>query len=80
MIINVKATNKNSGEVISYKLEGNCNDGFSCEGTHMQEISDNKIREVNNSLILHGSPLYTIKSGESEKIEAMTFNIEISAE
>jgi hypothetical protein len=29
MIVNVKATNKNSGEVISYKLEGDSNAGFS---------------------------------------------------
>ena len=46
----------------------------------MQEGADNKIREVNNNLILQGSPLYTIKSGESAAIEAMTFDIEINAE
>ncbi|MBQ8018143.1 MAG: hypothetical protein IJ258_08580 [Methanobrevibacter sp.] len=80
MIVNVKATNKNSGEVISYQLEGDSDAGFTYEGIHMQEVADNKIREVNNSLILHGSPLYTIKSGQSESIEAMTFDIEISAE
>ena len=80
MIVNVKATNKNSGEVISYQLEGDSDAGFTYEGIHMQEVADNKIREVNNSLILHGSPLYTIKSGQSESIESMTFDIEISAE
>ena len=80
MIVNVKTTNKNSGEVISYQLEGDSDAGFTYEGIHMQEVADNKIREVNNSLILHGSPLYTIKSGQSESIEAMTFDIEISAE
>ena len=80
MIVNVKATNKNSGEVISYKLEGDCDAGFTYEGTHMQEVADNKIREVNNNLILMGSPLHTIKSGQSETIEAMTFDIEITAE
>ena len=80
MIVNVKATNKNSGEVISYALEGDADAGFLYEGTHMQEVADNKIREVNNSLILLGSPLYTIKPGQSEAIEAMTFDIEISAE
>ena len=80
MIVNVKATNKNSGEVITYQLEGDSDAGFTYEGIHMQEVADNKIREVNNSLILHGSPLYTIMSGQSESIEAMTFDIEISAE
>ena len=80
MIVNVMATNKINGEVISYKLEGDGADGFLCDGTHMQEVADNKIREVNNNLILQGSPLYTIKSGESAEIEAMTFNIEINAE
>ena len=79
MIVDVKATNKNSGEVISYKLEGDSDAGFTYEGTHMQEVADNKIREVNNNLILLGSPIYTIKSGESKTIEAMTFTIEITA-
>lgn len=80
MIVDVKATNKISGEVISYKLEGDSDAGFTYEGTHMQEVADNKIREVNNSLILLGSPLYTIKSGQSANIDAMTFDIEITAE
>ena len=80
MIVNVKATNKKSGELISFALEGNADAGFTYEGTHMQEVADNKIREVNNNLILQGSPLYTIKSGESAAIEAMTFDIEINAE
>ena len=80
MIVNVKATNKNNGEVISYKLEGDSTAGFLCDGTHMQEVADNKVREVNNTLILQGSPLYTINSGESAEIEAMTFDIEINAE
>ena len=52
MIVNVKATNKINGEVISYKLEGDGDAGFLYEGTHMQEVADNKIREVNNTLIL----------------------------
>lgn len=80
MIVNVKATNKINGEVISYKLEGQAVGGFLCDGIHMQEVTDNKVREVNNNLILQGSPLYTIKSGESATIEAMTFDIEINAE
>ena len=80
MIVNVKATNKNSGEVISYQLEGDSAQGFQYEGTHMQEVADNKIREVNNNLILHDSPLYTIKSGESAAIESLSFTIEITAE
>ena len=80
MILDVNATNKKSGEVIAFSLEGNADEGFLYEGTHMQEVADNKIREVNNNLILQGSPLYTIKSGESAAIEAMTFDIEINAE
>lgn len=80
MIIKVKATNKNSGEVISYELEGDSGAGFTYEGTHMQEVADNKIREVNNNLILHDSPIYTIKSGETETLDSMSFNIEITAE
>lgn len=80
MIVNVKATNKNSGEVISFALEGDRDAGFTYEGTHMQEVTDNKIREVCNGLILLGSPLYTIKSGASETIENMTFVTEIAAE
>ena len=80
MILDIKATNKKSGEIISFALEGDKDAGFTYEGTHMQEVADNKIREVNNNLILQGSPLYTIKSGESESIEAMTFDIEINAE
>ncbi|MBE6489977.1 MAG: hypothetical protein UIB31_08900 [Methanobrevibacter sp.] len=79
MILKIKATNKNSGEVISYDLEGDSDAGFTYEGTHMQEVADNKIREVNNNLILLGSPIYTIKSGQSEIVEAMTFTIEITA-
>nr|WP_295162112.1 hypothetical protein [uncultured Methanobrevibacter sp.] len=79
MILKIKATNKNSGEVISYDLEGDSDTGFTYEGTHMQEVADNKIREVNNNLILLGSPIYTIKSGQSETVEAMTFTIEITA-
>lgn len=80
MILNIKATNKKSGEVISFALEGNADAGFTYEGTHMQEVADNKIREVNNGLILLGSPIYTIKPGENQTIENMTFVTEISAE
>ena len=45
----------------------------------MQEVADNKIREVNNNLILKGSPIYTIKSSQTETLEAMSFNIEVKA-
>lgn len=79
MILKIKATNKKSGEEISYNLEGDSDAGFTYEGTHMQEVTDNKIREVNNNLILLGSPIHTIKSGESKTIESMTFSIEITA-
>ena len=80
MILNVNASNKKSGEKISFALEGDADAGFTYEGTHMQEVADNKIREVNNTLILQDSPLYTIKSGESAEIERMSFDIEINAE
>ena len=68
-----------TGEVISFALEGNADAGFTYEGTHMQEVADNKIREVNNGLILLGSPIYTIKPGETEVIENMTFVTEVTA-
>lgn len=79
MILNVKATNKKSSEVISFALEGDADAGFFYEGTHMQEVTDNKIREVCNGLILLGSPIYTIKAGETETIENMTFVTEVTA-
>lgn len=80
MIVNVKATNKNSGEIVSYQLEGDSSQGFLYDGTHMQEVADNKIREINNNLILRDSPIYTLKPGESAKLDALSFNIEITAE
>jgi 3D (Asp-Asp-Asp) domain-containing protein len=80
MILNVKATNTKTGEVISYALEGNADEGFTYEGTHMQEVADNKIREVNDTLILLGSPIYTIKSGETATVDHITFDIEVTAE
>ena len=80
MIVNVKATNKINGEVTTYKLEGDGAEGFLYEGTHMQEVADNIIREINNNLILLGSPIYTIKAGETETIENMTFITEVTAE
>ena len=80
MILDVKATNKKNNEVIAFALEGDADTGFKYEGTHMQEVTDNKIREVCNGLILLGSPIYTIKSGETETIENMTFVTEVKAE
>ena len=80
MILNVKATNTKTGEVISYALEGDADSGFTYEGTHMQEVADNKIREVNDTLILLGSPIYTIKSGETATVDHITFDIEVTAE
>ena len=77
MILNVNATNKKSGEVISFALEGNADEGFTYEGTHMQEVTDNKVREVCNGLILLGSPIYTIKAGETETIENSTYTVKI---
>jgi hypothetical protein len=80
MILKIKATNKNSGEVISYELEGDSDAGFFYEGEHMQEVADNKIREVNNNLILHGSSIYTIRSGATETLDSKSFDIEVTAE
>lgn len=80
MILDVKATNKKNNEVISFKLEGDADNGFRYDGTHMQEVTDNKVREVCNGLILLGSPIYTIKSGQTETIENMTFITEVTAE
>ena len=79
MILKIKATNKNSGEVIEYEFEGGNATGFLCDRVHMQEVTDNKIREVNNNLILKESPIYTIKSGETEHLKAISFTIEVKA-
>ena len=78
MIIDVKATNKNTGEVISYKLEGEQHAAFTYEGTHMQEVAENKISEVNNILILRDSPIYTKRERETKNVENMTFIITIT--
>lgn len=80
MILKVKATNKNSGNITEYELEGDSAAGFFYDGVHMQEVADNIIREINNNLILQDSPIYTIQAGESASLEAMSFNIEIKAE
>ena len=45
----------------------------------MQEEADNKIREVNNILILRDSPIYTMRAGETKTVENMTFIIEVTA-
>ena len=45
MILDVKATNKKNNEEISFKLEGDADAGFTYEGTHMQEVADNKDRK-----------------------------------
>ena len=80
MIVNVKATNKHNGNVTEYKLEGDSDSGFLYDGVHMQEVADNIIREVNNSLILKDSPIYTIKPGETATLDSISFDVEIKAE
>ncbi|WP_220607914.1 hypothetical protein [Methanobrevibacter oralis] len=86
MIYKIKATNKHNGEIIEFDLEGNAVEGFCYfdeelkEATHLQEVRDNKIREVNNNIILHNSPIYTISSGETAVIDSMSFEILIKAE
>ena len=68
MILNVNATNKKSGELISFALEGNADEGFLYEGIHMQEVTDNKIREVCNGLILLGSPILSPSTSKSNEV------------
>ena len=41
---------------------------------------NNKMREINNNLMLNDSPIFTIKkAGEKANIKAMTFDIEIES-
>lgn len=79
MILNVKVTNKHNGNIFSYELEGNPVDGFLYNGEHMQEVADNKIREVNNHLMLPISPLRTIKPGKTATTETILYKVEITA-
>ena len=45
-----------------------------------KEVLNNKMREINNNLMLNDSPIFTIKkAGEKANIKAMTFDIEIES-
>ena len=47
---------------------------------HTKEVLNNKMREINNNLMLNDSPIFTIKkAGEKANIKAMTFDIEIES-
>ena len=48
--------------------------------SHPKEVLNNKMREINNNLMLNDSPIFTIKkAGEKANIKAMTFDIEIES-
>lgn len=86
MKVKVTAVNtKNPSEKFEYELEGESVDSFryfdEAEGKlfHPKEVLDNKMREINNNLMLNDSPIFTIKVGEKATVKAMTFDIEIEA-
>ena len=77
---------KNPSEKFEYELEGESVDSFKyfdeAEGKffHPKEVLNNKMREINNNLMLNDSPIFTIKkAGEKANIKAMTFDIEIES-
>lgn len=77
---------KNPSEKFEYELEGESVDSFKyfdeAEGKffHPKEVLNNKMREINNNLMLNDSPIFTIKKvGEKANIKAMTFDIEIES-
>lgn len=86
MIYKIKASNTKNNNVIEYELEGNAAEGFTYfdkemgKAYHIQEVRDNIIREINNNIILHNSPIYALDSGDKCELEAMTFKIEIEAQ
>ena len=58
---------KNPSEKFEYELEGESVDSFKyfdeAEGKffHPKEVLNNKMREINNNLMLNDSPIFTIK-------------------
>lgn len=80
MFVIVKATNRKSGKVISYELEGSSDEGFFYKGTPLRKVKDKKIRQINKKLVAIDSPLHTIKPGESENIKSLSYDIEVTAE
>lgn len=77
---------KNPSEKFEYELEGESVDSFKyfdeAEGKFFppKEVLNNKMREINNNLMLNDSPIFTIKkAGEKANIKAMTFDIEIES-
>ena len=85
--VKITAVNtKNPSEKFEYELEGESVDSFKyfdeAEGKffHPKEVLNNKMREINNNLMLNDSPIFTIKkAGEKANIKAMTFDIEIES-
>ena len=80
---------KNPSEKFEYELEGESVDSFKYKiiginkfstSGHPKEVLNNKMREINNNLMLNDSPIFTIKkAGEKANIKAMTFDIEIES-
>ena len=65
---------KNPSEKFEYELEGESVDSFKyfdeAEGKffHPKEVLNNKMREINNNLMLNDSPIFTIKKAGEKAI------------
>ena len=71
---------KNPSEKFEYELEGESVDSFKYFDEAEGKVLNNKMREINNNLMLNDSPIFTIKkAGEKANIKAMTFDIEIES-
>ena len=75
---------KNPSEKFEYELEGESVDSFKyfdeAEGKffHPKEVLNNKMREINNNLMLNDSPIFTIKKAGEKQIKVVEKIIEIS--
>ena len=85
MIYKIKAVNTKNNDVIEYELKRVGPDAFAYydeeleKDVHPQEVAHNIIREINNHLMLIGSPLRYIKPGETKEYnKPMTFDITVT--
>ena len=87
MIYKIKAINTHNSDVFEFELKRVGPDDFAYydealgEDVHPNEIADNIIREICNSLMMVGSPLRYIKPGETmEHNTHVTFDITVTCE
>ncbi len=87
MIYKIKAVNTNNNNVYEFELKRVGPDDFAYfdeelgEDVHPNEIADNIIREICNSLMLVGSPLRYIQPGQTEQYNKhVTFDITVTCE